>query len=103
MEENAKEELLREVKDIAEIKCAILTGDPYDTNPKESTLKVGHTQTDLENFLESIDFTYYSGFGGQRLFGTVWLKDGTWLSRGEYDGSEWWEHNRLPEIPTKLK
>jgi hypothetical protein len=29
----------------------------------------------------------------------VWLDDGTWLSRGEYDGSEWWEHNQLPTIP----
>jgi hypothetical protein len=36
---------------------------------------------------------------GQELYGTVWLEDGTWLSRGEYDGSEWWEHNVLPPIP----
>ena len=22
--------------------------------------------------------------------------DGTWLSRGEYDGSEWWDYSKVP-------
>jgi hypothetical protein len=46
-----------------------------------------------------LDFEYDNGYGGQELYGTVWLVDETWLSRGEYDGSEWWEHNVLPVIP----
>ena len=36
---------------------------------------------------------YNSGFGGQELFGNVWFDDGTWLSREEYDGSEWYTVN----------
>jgi hypothetical protein len=36
------------------------------------------------------------------LFGTVWLEDGMWMERGEYDGSEWWELMRRPEIPSTL-
>lgn len=29
--------------------------------------------------------------------GLVVVGDGWWLERGEYDGSEWWEYNTLPE------
>ena len=96
---NAKKELLKEVKDTAKIKCAsILYGQCY-TNQIEIILKVGYVKEDYANFLKSLDFSYDSGFGGQELFGTIWLEDGTWLTRGEYDGSEWWEHNVLPPIP----
>lgn len=27
------------------------------------------------------------------------MKDGSWFSRGEYDGSEWWKINRVPHKP----
>lgn len=91
---NAKKELLEAVKDTAKIKCASIA-----CGGRESILKVNHTNDEYNDFLNSLDFEYYSGFGGQELYGTVWLEDGTWLSRGEYDGSEWWEHNVLPDIP----
>ncbi len=39
---------------------------------------------------------YDDGYGGQRLDGIIVFKDGTWLSRGEYDGSEWWDYNTIP-------
>lgn len=42
---------------------------------------------------------YDRGYGGQELFGTLWFSDGTWADRGEYDGSEWWEHRKRPAIP----
>ena len=48
------------------------------------------------NFLKSIDFDYDSGYGGQELAGTMWFEDGTWSTRGEYNGSEWWEHHECP-------
>ena len=57
----------------------------------------------MNSFLESLDYTYDAGYGGQELFGTIWLKDGSWYSRGEYDGAEWWEHNKLPQIPKECK
>ena len=25
-----------------------------------------------------------------------------WLTRGEYDGSEWWDLNYMPEIPKEV-
>ena len=31
------------------------------------------------------------------------LKDGCWFSRGEYDGSEWWEYNVPPHRPYHRK
>lgn len=46
---------------------------------------------------------YNNGYGSQLLYGTIWMKDGTWFDRGEYDGSEWWEYRRRPEIPENLK
>jgi hypothetical protein len=32
----------------------------------------------------------------------IWFKDGSWATRGEYDGSEWWEYHKLPQVPTYL-
>jgi len=53
----------------------------------------------LDEVLPQLDFEYDEGFGSATLFGNVWYTDGTWSERGEYDGSEWWEHKRCPEIP----
>ena len=41
---------------------------------------------------------YDSGYGGQEIANdlVVVFKDRSWLERGEYDGSEWWEHRRPP-------
>jgi len=57
----------------------------------------------MQEFLNKLDFEYDNGFGLQRLFGVVWFEDGTWATRGEYDGSEWWEVHEIPEIPDHLK
>ena len=50
--------------------------------------------------IADLDFEYDDGYGGQVLFGYIIFKDGTWLSRGEYDGSEWWEYNKTPTYET---
>lgn len=95
--ENAKQELLTALKDTANVKCASIVHNRVGS----ITLKVNYSQEDFNKFLKKLDFKYDSGYGSQELEGTVWLEDGTWLSRGEYDGSEWWEHNVLPEIPSE--
>lgn len=41
---------------------------------------------------------YDPGFGTQYWKGIILLSDGSWLTRGEYDGSEWWEHHKLPTV-----
>ena len=100
---NAKTELLGAIPNGLIIKCAeIELDDNYGTNVRRFDLKVGYSPEEYNKFLNELDFEYDSGFGGQELFGTVWLSNSTWLSRGEYDGSEWWEHNELPAIPERL-
>jgi hypothetical protein len=88
---NAKKELLghiegREVKYVRVIREI--------TNGKQETI-----EGKLDDTLPRLDFEYDNGFGGQELDGTIWYSDGTWSERGEYDGSEWWEHRKCPSLP----
>lgn len=46
--------------------------------------------------LPLLDFDYNAGYGGQELFGTIVFTDNTWMTRGEYDGSEWWDYHTCP-------
>ena len=98
---NARKELLEAVKDTAKIKCASISYGRWEREASKKVLKINYTNDEYNEFLNSLDFEYDSGYGGQDLYGTVWLEEGTWLSRGEYDGSEWWEHNVLPNIPAE--
>lgn len=101
---NAKKELLEIVKEL-KIKCAYIWIDEgYDFDTHENTrtvynLPLNYVKSQYDEFIESLNFNYDAGFGGQNLFGNVWFEDETWLERGEYDGSEWWEHKIAPEIP----
>jgi hypothetical protein len=61
-----------------------------------------YTDEQYSEFMSKLDFTYDSGYGGQELDGVIWFEDGTWADRGEYDGSEWWQYHKLPEVPTYL-
>jgi predicted HNH restriction endonuclease len=98
---NARKELLGAVNDIAKIKCALITYKSWDNKESKIVLKINHTNDEFNEFLNSLDFEYDNDYGSQELFGTVWLDNGTWMSRGEYDGSEWWKHNVLPTIPSE--
>ena len=100
---NAKKEFLRHIKERKVLCVEISYQDCWYKNTSfEYKLPVGYTEEQYNAFIESLDFEYDSGYGAQELFGTVWLEDGTWCTRGEYDGSEWWVHNHLPEIPSEL-
>ena len=68
-----------------------------------ASLAVGFTEEDYDNFIKKLDVEYDDGYGTQELDGIIWLTDGTWMDRGEYDGSEWWQHQKCPEIPTELE
>ena len=94
---NAKVELLEELKDLGkEIKCARI-------ETREGSIRydlpTNYTEMQKEEFLRRIDFEYDDGYGEQIIFGYVWLTDGTWLERDEYDGKEWWAHKECPTIP----
>jgi len=101
---NAKQEFLGHIGTRI-VKCAIIRiGDIYmDEDVITNLLPVGASSTQSETFLQSIDRNYNNGYGTQELFGTIWYTDGTWSSRGEYDGSEWWEHHKCPDIPKELQ
>lgn len=100
---NAKQEFVEHTEATnSAVKCAQITKDYYE--PEFTIdLKVGHTLAEYAEFLEKLDFSYDSGYGGQMLYGTIWYDDGTWSERGEYDGSEWWEHRTVPPILDALK
>lgn len=101
---NAKEEFINHTANKGRgILCAyIIRGDEYVDNRTEYLLPVGYTKEEKSKFLYDINWYYNNGYGGQELFGTIWYNDGTWSSRGEYDGSEWWDYNKCPQIPETL-
>lgn len=89
---NGKEELQKELKGATIIAAKVkLYGETF-------TLKAGHSKEELQKFWEWMDRRYDDGYGGQNLFGTVWLED-SWLERAEYDGSEWWAARKRPPLP----
>jgi len=83
------------VKSIAFAK--IHYGDEMFEESIIAKLRSNRKESDELKFLDTLNsINYDNGYGGQELFGTIVFKDGTWLERGEYDGSEWWEHRKLP-------
>lgn len=100
---NAKDELLEILGDDLKIKCAFIehTREYYGGVKIQMILKIDYSEVNFNNFLRRLNFEYANGYGIQELYGTVWLTDGTWLERSEYDGSECWEHKKLPKIPNE--
>lgn len=98
---NAKEEFIQHTHIAqATVKCVTIeqtTIHGYDTL-RVINLPVNHSPEDMDKFLDELNFDYDAGYGTQFLFGTIWYTDGTWSTRGEYDGQEWWLHHRCPEI-----
>ena len=109
---NAKEELIKTLKGTKSIvKCATIRcerhsyWDDHDNYKRSESIYLieGYTPTEYEEFLQKLDFEYDAGYGGQELYGLVWLmEENTWLERGEYDGSEWWNFQECPPIPKSL-
>ena len=95
---NAKEELLAHVKDVGKQVefVSISFVEKYDKPP----IKIKGT---LKEVLPLFNFKYDNGYGGQFLFGYIWYTDGTWSSRSEYDGSEWWQYNECPDRNVKIE
>ncbi len=56
---------------------------------------------DVVTFLNNCNFTYDNGYGSANIPENLLIvfKDGSWLERGEYDGSEWWEYKQVPLLP----
>ena len=95
---NAKEEYIRHVTNKPAVKCAKIQIDNWEEQYNCPTFYL-KTNGNLKEFLDNINVNYDNGYGGQNLYGFIWYEDGSWSKRGEYDGSEWWEHMTLPIIP----
>lgn len=91
---NAKDEFLNVTNSYNVIAADISFGSDED----EFKLKPLHTRAEYEELLKFLDREYSNGYGGQELFGIIYCEDGIWLDRGEYDGSEWWNLNRYPDM-----
>lgn len=102
---NAKTEFLLEIEGKPEILCALIEIEDSWMSEKKGkyVLPVGFSTCHLESFLQSININYDNGYGAQELSGCIWYLDGTWSHRMEYDGSEWWEYQKTPEIPGECK
>lgn len=85
---NAKEEFLAHIKN-EEVKLVKIK---YDCDFELEFSGCAHGAAEI------LDFEYDNGYGAQHLYGVIWYEDGTWSERGEYDGSEWWEHNSRPDL-----
>jgi hypothetical protein len=101
---NALKEFIEHI-DTSEVLCSEIKYNDYNymkselVNSSHIILTTGYSKEDMDDFLSKLNFEYDDGYGSQKLFGTIWFKDGTWSTRGEYDGSEWWEHHKCPNIP----
>lgn len=117
----ALNELLEAISDnkktTLEVKCAVVAkASRYSAidcpecildNPKNFSrtviLKENWDNDAWLSFLEGLRFNYDDSYGWQELYGVVWFKDGSWLEREEYDGSEWWTLKQTPAIPKMLQ
>lgn len=97
---NAKDELLQELGYLCigvEIVCAEIQG---------KTLLIDYSIDEYEQFLSELNFSYDDKSWTQKLHGTAWLSDGSWLEReagesGDY-WCEYWALRKLPKIPSHL-
>lgn len=101
--ENARDEFVHHVNK-QELLAALVyfnDGKKVEKEKKLFTLYRDFTVEEKEEFLNNLNFNYDSGWGSQKLFGTIWYKDGTFSERSEYDGSEWWTHYSCPPVPER--
>lgn len=55
-------------------------------------------------FIERADTEYDNGIGAPEVAQdlVIVLRDGSWMERAEYDGSEWWSLKRTPRMPDEV-
>jgi hypothetical protein len=95
---NAKQEFLSITKDFNVIAAKISFDGSFGENSNSFDLKPLYLQEEYEKFLKFLDREYYSGYGGQELYGVIFCENGVWMDRGEYDGSEWWNIHQYPSL-----
>ena len=61
------------------------------------------TWTEFAEIAKNVD--YYDGYGIAEIATdlTILLRDNTWFTRWEYDGSEGWQYHCPPSMPTETR
>lgn len=95
---NAKEEFLKTTAEFNVIAADISFGDSWSEDEERFKLKPLYTTKEYNELLKFLDREYDAGYGGQQLFGVIYCEDGVWITRGEYDGSEWYEVHKYPSL-----
>ncbi len=99
---NAKDEFLSAIKNYEVIGAQITFGGYYnsyiDSLNKKFVLPLLYTDEEYKSFLKFLDRKYDNGYGSQELFGIIVCKNGIWMDRHEYNGSENWEVNHYPDL-----
>lgn len=98
---NCYDELVRKLEKInytfKDINYAFINCNKRGLGVKPFYLEPEHTDNSLKTFKENCQKIYYdNGYGSQELFGYIVFKDGSWLERHVYDGSEWWDYKKKP-------
>jgi hypothetical protein len=67
----------------------------------EDVAWIGSEEVEVNNFWDICDFDYDDGYGSAEIARdlVIVFKDGSFLERREYDGSEWWAFNCTPKKP----
>jgi len=93
---NAKKEFIEITKGFKIIAAYI----SFDTWKDSDVIKLNPLYSDNEYdiFIKNMDREYDDGYGSQNLFGTIYCEDNVWMTRVEYDGSEWWIINKCPNM-----
>lgn len=92
---NGYEELMEKMDEVNKNVSDIDMMGIYVNSKKGNVEKKFFNKNVDEEFLKKeMGFDYDNGYGGEELFGVVCFKDGSWLERMEYDGSEWWEYKK---------
>ena len=79
------------------------TGRGWSEPVRKMILKVGWNDSDLNNFLNNLNFDYNRYWGAQEFYGYIWMNDGTWFERNINGESENWEYKKCPDIPKVLE
>ena len=87
-QENLIEDTIRKLQRIGK--------EPYDIERIGSFC--GTYGCTWEEYKQLADFDYSAGYGSTKVATDliILFRDGTWLERDEYDGSEWWTHCAPP-------
>lgn len=98
---NLREETLKIMKDNGltkeDVAFIMVREQVYENNKYENK----DYRLPMDRFWLSANTEYDEGFGGNEInLGLmIVFKNGAWLERHEYDGSEWWEFKSTPKKP----